>query len=58
MGSLVNSFDSVCVRENQKLEVMIDIFSQDFSYNRDFCTFFIVYEVVCGLSAGGTCPQH
>ena len=42
-----NSFDWVCVRKNQKLEVMIHTFSQDFSYNQDYCTFFIVHEVVC-----------
>ena len=42
-----NSFDWVCVRKNQKLGVMIHIFGQDFSYNQDYCLFFIVHEVVC-----------
>ena len=41
-----NSFDWVCVRKNQKLEVMIHILSQDFSYNQDYSLFLIVYEVV------------
>jgi hypothetical protein len=44
-----NSFDWVCVRKNQKLGVMIHIFGQDFSYNQDYCLFFIVHEVVCGI---------
>ena len=63
-----NSFDWVFVRKNKKLEVMIHIYGQDFSYNQDYCLFFIVHEVVwykdrhkrlsTGMEQRTTCTEH
>ena len=47
--SLLGSDYFYCVRFQiiQILGVMIDILCMSYSYNRDLCTFFIGYEVVC-----------